>query len=263
MRYLFGAQKQYILSFPRPIECRASSRSGFCHYGSSSPSPPNKQHTSHATRGLLALTLCWSYILSARFGELQRKRLSYSSHTLRPKTAKVSSCTQQGEVNIHLSAPTSHDLVKWLCAALAPRPGWLVEGGGFPPWAAFCPGDVRFVVSTDGPVTFDVDEQPPNCARATELLIELCRFYGLGHTNCKSDIDESLSPYTTAFLAALALPFYRLIGLQPRFPIPVLKGQNTDSGTDSTSLKRIQQYVADLRYYITLSIHPRSLGSIL
>jgi hypothetical protein len=169
------------------------------------------------------------------------------------------SYAQQGEVNIHLAASASHDLVKWLCAVLAPRPGWSIEGGGFAPWAAFCPGDVRFIISTDGPVLFDVDEQPPNCARATELLIELCRFYGLGRPKHNSDNNEALSPYTAAFLAALALPFYRHVGLQPQFPIPVLKRQSINGA----SLKPIRQYVADLRYYMTLSMHPRTLGSIL
>lgn len=250
MRYLFGALKQYTLSFPQPIECLTTS----------SPSSSNK-HTSHATKGLLVLTLCWSYILSARFSELQRKKILYSPHTLRPKTAKAS-CARQGEVNIHLSASTSHKLVKWLCAILAPRPGWLVEGGGFPPWATFCSGDIHFVISTDGPVTFDDDERPPSCAHATELLTELCRYYGLGNNNFNSDFDKSLSPYTTAFLAALALPFSRLIGLQPRFPIPILEGRSTDI-TDTASLQPIQQYVADLRYYMTLSMHPRSLESVL
>lgn len=72
-------------------------------------------------------------------------------------------------------------------------------------------------------------------------------------------MSKPLSPPTAAFLAALALPFYRHVNLQPQFSIPKLRRRQIDI----TTLQPIRQYVSDLRYYMTLSMHPRSLGSVL
>lgn len=252
LEHIYGLRKQYSLSFYSPIECRSSSQHDFSHYGMSLH-PDGR--ASAAPSGLLPLTLCWSYIFSARFWELQGKTILYTSHTLQPNMTTLG----DGDVSLHFDASAPHDLVKWLCAVLAPRLGWSVKEGGCAPWAAFCSGDVRFVISTDKPLNFTSHDRPPSSARATELLIEFCRLHGLGPSNRIGRESEILSPPTAAFLAALALPFYHRVKLQPQFPVPKLCRRNIDI----TLLEPIRQYVADLRYYMTLSMHPRSLGSVI
>ena len=266
LEHVHGARKHFCLSYATPIECRSSSQSGSPHFGSSSY-PDDGHWTSAAPEGLLLLTLCWSYILSVRFWELQGKTLCYSPHVLSPKATNPL-CARQGDINLHLGEFASHDLVKWLCAVLAPSPGWFVKGGGgggggggglgFTPWSAVCSGDVRFIVSTDKLVTFASKEQAPHSTRAAELLIELCSLYGLGPSKRENGSSEPLSPPTAAFLAALALPFYRHVGLPPQFPMPTSLKKRSINGA---LLEPIRQYVTDLRYYMTLSMHPRSLGS--
>lgn len=96
----------------------------------------------------------------------------YSQHFLRPVSAK-SFTPSSGEILLDLGASSSRKLVRWLCAILSPLPGWTVDGGGVPLWAAFCSGHVRFVVAiADGPASFpSPGELPPNSTEATELLI--------------------------------------------------------------------------------------------
>lgn len=138
---------------------------------------------------------------------------------------------------------------------------------GVPPWAAFCSGPARFVVAVaDGPASFpSPDESPPNSAEATELLIEFCAIYGLLEPEHQPDGHPSeLSPAFAAFLAALVLPFYRHDGLRPQFPSPILK--RCDAGTAKGAISesaRIRQYTADLRYYMTLCMNTKCLGSAL
>ncbi|KAH6988778.1 hypothetical protein BKA56DRAFT_574578 [Ilyonectria sp. MPI-CAGE-AT-0026] len=236
-----GTQKHFTLSFSAPIECYAS-----------------PQVNSATPRGLLLLTLCWSYILSVRLWELQGKTATYTMQALQPRTTKVSH-TRQDEINLDMRAPASRDLVRWLSAILASKPGWSVEGGGFAPWAAFCSGDAQFAISTDEVVTFAPKDRPPSSDKATELLIELCSLYGFEPSRRKGGRFDSLSPVTAAFLAALALPFYRSVGLQPHFSTSTLRRRSIDQA----ELEPIRQYVADLRYYMTLSMHPMSVGSII
>jgi hypothetical protein len=58
------------------------------------------------------------------------------------------------------------------------------------------------------------------------------------------------------------LPFYRFMGLNPQFPLPRLTssdgGESNDPGRTN-----IHGYTRDLRYFMTLSLHPLSLGSTL
>ncbi|KAL2020761.1 hypothetical protein VTK56DRAFT_7959 [Thermocarpiscus australiensis] len=244
LQYLYGTRKHFQLSLPKPIECRFSSR------------PPHPEHRpSAAERSLALLTLCWSYIFSVRFLELQGRKVLYSLHSLQPKMAKTFRA-KQDDVVLDLRASASLTLVRWLCAILAPKPGWLADGGDFPPWAAFCSGDASFIIVADGPVTISPNERAPTSTQATELLIELCSLYGLEN---RRDRQSEISPPTAAFLAALALPFYREASLQPQFPVPALRRRSTDSAR----FGYIRQYVDDLRYYMTLSMHLWSLGSII
>jgi hypothetical protein len=85
-----------------------------------------------------------------------------------------------GEIVVDLGGLASPRLVRWLCAVLSPKPGWSADGGDFPPWAAFFAGHVCFVVvKTDVSAPLSLKEPPPNSAKASELLIELCSLYGL------------------------------------------------------------------------------------
>ena len=258
LRYMLGIQKHYAVSYPKPIECRLFSQSN-------APNPGHDTHSdgSHSDllSGLPLLTLCWSYIISVRFLELQGRKVRYTRDSLQPKSSKTlhqRRWRQRQEVVLDLGPSASHDLVRWLCAILAPKPGWVSDGKSFAPWAAFCSGEPRFVICTDKPVTFSPDTSPPNSGRASELLIELCSLYGF-----ESEMESrrtGLTPATAGFLAALALPFYRYVKLQPQFPVPVIRRQKIG---DATSFKAIRQHVTDLQYYMTLSMHPRTLGSII
>ncbi|KPM41886.1 hypothetical protein AK830_g4660 [Neonectria ditissima] len=199
-----------------------------------------------------------SYIFLVRFWELQRKTVIYTPHALQLKPIK-GSCARRGAVNLHLGDSASHALVKWLCAILAPKPGWSVEGGGFAPWAAFCSGSTQFSIFTDEDVPFSLNETPPSSSEATDLLIELCSLYGFEPTRRYGDSRDPLPPVTAGFLAAMALPFYRFVNFQPQFFTSTL----SKNPIDQMETGPIRQYVADLRYYMTLSMHPPSVGSII
>ncbi|KAK3936439.1 hypothetical protein QBC46DRAFT_419368 [Diplogelasinospora grovesii] len=252
LQYAQGVRQYFLLSFPNPIECRVSSRP-----------PPSGSRPWTGQRALSLLTMCWSYILSVRLLELQGRNVVYSPHSLLPTTANAFRPKPCDVVVDFSGASPSRKLVRWLCAILSPKLGWSAGGGGFPPWAAFCSGEACFVVvSADGPAAFSPNEPPPNSAEATELLIELCGLYGLlGPGAGPRDKPSEIPPPTAAFLAALALPFYRDVKLIPQFPVPSLGRCSMDSAT--TELPRIRQYAADLRYYMTLSIHSRSVGSVI
>ena len=268
MQYSHGPRKFLCCSYPTPVECRLYSQ------------PPLSGHElSYTQRGLPVLTMCWSYIFSVRLLELQGRRPLYSSYSLLPVLAKVFKATP-GKTALHLSASASRPLVRWLCAILAPKPRWSTDAGDFPPWAAFCSGDTAFVVVTaNGLADFAAIEPPPSSAEATELFIELCGLYGLLKPPQSTKIYSELSPASAAVFATLALPFYRQDGLQPHFPVPSLSRYENDStpvvrsprSADRTGVAtsaraesaQIRQYTADLRYYITLSMDARSLGSIL
>lgn len=252
LQYALGARKYFHVSCPKPIECRVSAR----------PSPPG--HAPWAPqRGLSLLTMCWSYILSVRLLELQGRKVVYTRHSLLPIKAKIPRA-KPGVVVLNLGAYASHRLMRWLCAILSPEPGWSADGGDFPPWAAFCSGDARFVVaSANDPAAFS-NEPPPDSTQATELLIELCVLYGLFRPRTRpGEKLADIPPSTAAFLAALALPFYRNVDLTPQFPLPSLRRRSTNSAVLEPTVSNLRQYVADLRYYMTLSMHPRSIGSVI
>lgn len=258
-----GLGKSFSLLRRRPKTCRLTLGTG---------PPPDT-----APRGLGILTLCWSYIISTRLLELQSRTARYSEHCLRPR---VTSAYVPGpaEYVVNLPSPASRDLIRWLCVILARGPGW--RATSFPVWTIFASTDVRFVILTDKPVSFDLDEPPTTSLQAAELLIELCGFFGLGAgcgaragTSGKGAVPcEELPPYTAAFLAALALPTYGAHQLEPMltlFPLerfvgrrggPVRKGPIGIRQADAAS---IRQYVEDLPYYMTLSAETCGLPSTL
>jgi hypothetical protein len=253
LQYLHGVRKTFLLSYPKAIECRVLS----------SPASPSQGHGPWASQSALSLlTMCWSYILSARLLELQGKKVVYSPSSLLPITAKPSRLKTCDVVLDLLGASPSRKLVRWLCAILSPKLGWVANEGDFPPWAAFCSGDACFViVSAHEPAALP-NEQPPNSSEATEWLIELCDLFGLlGPEAGPRDRPGEIPPPIAAFPAALALPFYRQVHLIPHFVFPTLERGGRNGFTKKAS--QIRQYTADLRYYMTLSMHPRSVGSII
>ena len=120
-QYLHGRRKYFQLSVPEPVECHV------CY-----SDPALSSHgLSNAQSGLSILTMCWSYILSARLLELQGTKAVYSQHYLLPVTAKAFKAVA-GEIPLELGS-ASQRLVRWLYAILSPRPGWSTTGSpGFP-----------------------------------------------------------------------------------------------------------------------------------
>ena len=122
---------------------------------------------------------------------------------------------------------------------------------------------VSFVL-TDELISFDANQQPPDSSRAIELLIEFYALFGLGlnQPGRKSESRfETLPRYMAAFLAALALPLYRSHKLEPQLTMATLARQTLPIRHEDAT--RIQQYGADLMYYLTLSASSPNVQSIL
>lgn len=247
------SKKECQLSFLNPIRCKITTEED-----SRKPcaAPGSKTYNS-----LMLLSFCWAYILSVRLLELRGKMPRYNSRVIQPITpAEVNSFP--GAVNIHLPNPASRKLTKWICALLTPRSGWEANEGGYPPWATTLPGDVRFTVSSEVPVAFSRGDRPPDSIEAIELLIELCNLFGLvKDERTVGGESEPLDPVTAAFLAVLALPFARSIGLHPVFPVPSFR-QPTNMTSSHRRSAPVIDIAKDLRYFMTISMHPQSVGSI-
>lgn len=213
---------------------------------------------SETTSSLAVLIMCWSYILSVRLLEMQGRSIQYTMDCLWPDTSQL----QTGSaVNLDLEG-ASPSLVRWLCAILSPKMGWRPKiQGRLPPWATTFSPDVRLVIKASVPAV-DV-HLPPSSSEATELLIELCQLFNLGSNPRGASRLESMSPYKASFLAALVLPFYDFMGLQPLLPPPHLTRPQKNGTFDSFHEQRIRGYLSDVRYFMTLSIHAPSIGSII
>ena len=61
-------------------------------------------------------------------------------------------------------------------------------------------------------------------------------------------------------MAALMLPFYRATGRRPQFTHSQLPPPGSHSTNEVDSVL-IRQYVDDMPYFMTLSMHPWGLGS--
>ncbi|KAK4143142.1 uncharacterized protein C8A04DRAFT_37693 [Dichotomopilus funicola] len=237
-QYSHGIRKHFQLCFSKPVGCRIHA----------AQPPLHDDGLQASQKGLAILTM----------------KVAYAQHFLSPVATSTLQDTVCDMISLKLPAFASPALVRWLSALLSPTPGWCGDGNrpDFPPWAAFCSGPLRFRIVVP-PEPFPLDQQPPSpptSCQATKLLIELCTIYGfLDGPPC------GLTPATAAFLAALALPFTRDDGQNPRFPKP---GSMTPTRTSlpskpATEPSRIRQYTADLRYYMAISMHPRSVGSVL
>ncbi|KAI6775203.1 hypothetical protein HG530_001961 [Fusarium avenaceum] len=255
-----GTTKYFRLAYPSPIECLITSDPSACHYGN----PTGTADAPNAPQGLAILTLCWSYILSTRLLQLQKRKIHFTDSCLHPVPINMVGNLTPNQILVHLPPGTSLRLVHWLCAILASRSGWAADDqeGAYTPWDAQFTDDVQFVVATGGPVSIDTDAEPPTPAEATELLIEFCNLFGIGHEPCRSKDPSPLSPIKAAFLATLAIPFYRMAKLQPHLPRPLLTPRKT-TPVDADQTADIHRYTEEARYYMTLSMHPYALGSVL
>lgn len=232
---VYNSRKKFYLGIENPTECRIYS---------------TPRHGDEVQDSIAILTLCWAYILTRKFLEMQRRHIQYSSTRLTPVLSHGFR-PQAGDIVLYLGSASKH-LVRWLSALLAPGLGWSVDGS-LPPWAAHYCEATRFVITTDVPFHFLETERPPSSRKATRLLLEYCRLNSVAS-------QGKLSQPTEAFLAALALPFYSRLNLQPQLPMPKAP---TSSATNTTSLDYIQSYVDDLPYFMTLSISPECVGSVI
>ncbi|KAJ3467522.1 hypothetical protein MRS44_005086 [Fusarium solani] len=199
---------------------------------------------SETTNSLGVLVMCWSYILSVRLLEMQG----------RPR--------QRGNVvDLDLEGASS-SLVRWLCAILSPKMGWrAMDLGQLPPWATYFNTGIKISIKASDSVA-DM-RLPPTSSEATELLIELCRLFNLG---ADSTGDSSLQPmplHKASFMAALVLPFYTFMRLQPRLPRPHLTGPQRNDTFSSSHEQSIQGYLRDMRYFMALSTYPPSIGTVI
>ncbi|KAF4627263.1 hypothetical protein G7Y89_g10892 [Cudoniella acicularis] len=243
--FVHGNKKIFPLSILKPTECRISSRSDF-------------RLNNGRPNGIAILTSLWSYIFSVRLLELQKRQIRYSLKRLSPVLIKDVE-SQPRDIVIYLGC-ASRKLTRWLCAVLASGLGWQVTGP-LPPWTTHYEENTRFIIATDTPFSFLAHERPPSSCEAADLLTELCTLFDFGSSLTDHEKSfETLQQPTAAFLAALVLPFYNKMGLQPQLPMPsmttVHRGHATPPGY-------IRDYIDDLPYYMTLSIHPPSVGSII
>lgn len=250
----YGTQKYVHLSYPTPIVCRMSS---------------SADSGRACWPGLLILTRCWSYIFSVRLWELQGKAVVSTRHRLEVKPGHdlEDSDDLSMDVKIDLRKPASRRLVTWLSAVLAPKQSWApkaTETQEHSPWTMVLPTDLQISLYADEHAeVYRQDKSPPTSAEAAELLVEFCALFGLGKQDRRpgrprKNISEP-SPVTAAFLAALALPFYRCLEFQPRFSPPFVQRSRQVSQTHSDL---VRSYVKDLSYYMTLSMQPSDIGSI-
>lgn len=255
-----GTTKYFRLAYPDIVECRISSDPSARCCGSP---PSSNVGASNAPQGLAILTMCWSYIFSTRLLHLQGRRVHYTDSCLRPFPKDAVGILAPYEILVELPDEASERLIQWLCAILASKPGWSADdkGGPFSPWAACCTGDFTFVVATEEQVCLDPNAEPPTVDEAAELLFEFCKLFGIGHEPLRYDGPAELSPVKAAFLATLAIPFYRMAKLQPDFPRPSLNPAK--NGTSNINKSTIQYYITDIQYHMTLSMHQWSLGPVL
>ncbi|KAI1773336.1 hypothetical protein F4818DRAFT_443180 [Hypoxylon cercidicola] len=168
-----------------------------------------------------------------RLLELQNRNIRYTQSF----RLTASTTTATGPV-INLRS-ASAKLVQWLSAILAPSMGWSVKGP-LPPWAVHLDADV--VLLSDHQTFYDPGETPPSASEAIELLIELCSLFGLAPA---AHDGSELVPSTGAFLATLAIPFYRSSNFSPR--LSFLHLNSPKPTTAKVDVNSIQQHFADLR----------------
>ncbi|KAI3335385.1 hypothetical protein F4824DRAFT_501008 [Ustulina deusta] len=220
-----SAQQRFSLGFDKPLRCLALA---------SQPQLPQP-------KGFSLLFFCWSYIFSVRLLEFQTRNFRYTQSFR--QTVPTTTAT---DYVVDLKG-ASDKLVRWLSAVLAPSMGWSVQGP-LPAWAVYLDADI--VLVSGHRIAYDPKEAPPSASEAIELLIELCTLFGLAPAT-HSGVGP-LMPSTVAFLAALSIPFYRSSSFTPRLSRCLLDGRGPT--TAEVDVNSIQQYFADLPYYMTLSL---------
>lgn len=236
-----GPRVTFFLRFDDPIQCGIYPDTSTILSGSL---PGIAQ--SHAV-----LTLCWSYILSVRLFEMQGRQVRYSKHRIVPK----SRCHGPA---IYLDG-ASPALIRWLCAVLCCKTGWMADDKFFPPWAACLATNPDLVTTSRAPTK---DLAAPSSSEATRLLLELCQLFDL-NTDPSGEKLTALPPCRAGFLAALMFPFYRFRTMTPQFPQPDMRPAGNNKNRKAHDRRTVLLYLRDIRYFMSLSIHPPSLGSIL
>ncbi|KAM0361041.1 hypothetical protein ACHAO7_012050 [Fusarium culmorum] len=244
---IHGRRVMFRLWIQDPIRCNISSDAASYALGVGS----------ETTSSLAILVMCWSYILSVRLLEMQGRQVQYSMDRLWPDTSQRQS---EHEVDLDLEG-ASPSLIRWLCAILSPKIGWRAKDQGrLPPWATSFTTEVKLGIKASVPAV--EIRLPPSSSQATELLVELCRLFDLGAKPTDASSLEPMPPYKAAFLATLVLPFYNFMKTQPRLPPPHLTRPQRNGTFRGSHEQNIRGYFNDMRYFMTLSIHPPSIGSI-
>ncbi|KAF9771747.1 hypothetical protein IL306_010603 [Fusarium sp. DS 682] len=244
---VYGRRILFQLQTRSPIRCDI--RPEAASYACTSP---------ETTDSLAVLVMCWSYILSARLLEMQCREIRYTEDRLWPLVLRGQKETTI-DINLKSASPA---LIRWLCAILSPAMGWQArDRKHLPPWATSFNTSVRLVIEASDIAADDCS--PPNAEEAMELLIELCRLFNLGLDSKILADFEPVPPYKASFLAALALPFYNSMELQPRLPRPRLTKPRSNSTFSGSHEQQIREYLRHLGYFMTLSAHPPSIGSII
>ncbi|RDA88019.1 hypothetical protein CP532_3395 [Ophiocordyceps camponoti-leonardi (nom. inval.)] len=226
---------------------------------SDDPNPRAIFDSSPKTAGSFGvLTMAWCYIFSARLLEMQGRHVKYSEDNRLWPNHVDDETTDPVRICLDGASPA---LVRWLCSLLCPFLGWTSSEDGVPPWAVDLFNSKVVIVSD----TQEVDAQEaPGSYEAVDLLIEFCRLFGLGADEDEDEEGqhESLSPYREAFFAALLIPYQREFLMHPTFPAIHLERSEAGSFTDADEAL-IFSYEQDLRYFMTISLSPPSVNSIL
>ncbi|RCI11108.1 hypothetical protein L249_7300 [Ophiocordyceps polyrhachis-furcata BCC 54312] len=224
---------------------------------SDDPKPPAIFRSSPKAAGSFGvLTMAWTYILSARLLEMQGRHVQYSEDNRLWPNRIDDETTDHVQICLDGASPA---LVRWLCSLLCPFLGWSSNEDGVPPWAVdLFNSSVVIITDAQGVDT----QEAPGSSDAIHLLIELCRLFGLGTGDDGSEQYESLSPYREAFFAALLIPYQREFLMHPTFPAVCLERSEGRSFTDMDE-GLIRSYELDMSYFMTISLSPSSVNSIL
>ena len=196
---------------------------------------------------LAILVLAWSYILSARFVELQGQdgsQLKYT-HNLAP------ACRDSGNVSNFSVDLGNVDIrtVRWFTAILAPGSGFRVtshhedSSDYHAPWEsslAAC-GFPFSIEYSEGDKSPDMNGLTPLTSyEALQSLVALCN----RHAVSRHQLHAALA-------TALLLPTHNYLRCEPAFPQP----EKRNSGLSAAKLGSddLDELYSDLPYYITLS----------
>ncbi|CAD6448929.1 7f94f34f-8a43-4fe0-96ee-15ed3a9f1f30 [Sclerotinia trifoliorum] len=113
----------------------------------------------------------------------------YNSPKKSPLEARKALVCQLRSARLAIDEKPDSIAILTLCGAYMfnrQGPGWTVKGS-LPPWTAYYDETARFVIVTDMPFNFMDDKRPPAASKATDLLIEFFRLYGIGSQNASNN----------------------------------------------------------------------------